>query len=209
MLFGVIKNSEGLFFLVAEYLRGLEVETGWGNLLSHTLLVCVHKFSGGFAVLRFYKQTNTWGACPFLFSSPLSPACYKFSSSASCPRHSSFSFSPPPLSARAPSLYSSSPSTSRPVCHVVSSLTSPLTLCLCVGVSSLFQLPDFPSLWGTRRRRALARRCRALTRSDHQLEVLIHKNIVPNVSKSIVPKIHISYIVYYLNLWRDSSMCGS
>jgi len=41
----------------------------------------------------------TWGASPFLFSSPLSPA--------SCPCSSSFSFSPPPLSAgasRVPSL---------------------------------------------------------------------------------------------------------
>ena len=72
-----------------------------------------------------FDTFDTWGASPFLFSPPLSPASSIFSSSESafCPRFSSFFFSPPPLPARAShvtSLYSVSPSSSHTECYAMS-----------------------------------------------------------------------------------------
>jgi len=106
-----------------------------------------------YACLSFGTR-DTSDAFPFLFSSPLSPTSFAISSSTSRPRYPFFSFSPPPLSARASrvtSLSSSSPLSSRPkspsvLYHVLCSLTSPITMCLCVGLSSLFSLLPFPSL---------------------------------------------------------------
>ena len=48
-----------------------------------------------------FDTFKTWGATPFIFSSPLSPASSILSPSASRPRLSSFFFSPHELSARA------------------------------------------------------------------------------------------------------------
>jgi len=96
---------------------------------------------GFFYTCILFDTLETLGASPFLFYPALSAAFSIFSSSASCPRVFSFSLSIPPIPARAScitSLSSSSPSSSRTECHVLSLLTSPVTMCLCVGLSSLF-----------------------------------------------------------------------
>ena len=75
--------------------------------------------STGFFYTRFSLVTlDPWGASPFLFSPPVSPASSIFSSSVSCPRVSFYSFPPPLIPACAScvtSLSSSSPSSSRTV----------------------------------------------------------------------------------------------
>jgi len=84
-----------------------------------------------------FGTRDTPGAIPFLFSSPLSPAL--FSSVTSSPRSSSFSISPHALSARAsrifPLFFFTFVKSTSVLRHVISQLTLPTTMSLCVGLS--------------------------------------------------------------------------